>query len=95
MATVEFSFFRFERTFVACLVFWLFYSYGPGPVLRPTADADGVLARFQDTTSIGGIERPFFFGLATAAAHVEDEVRRGNSTQASHVSLFVSPAPCS
>jgi hypothetical protein len=72
---VEFSFFKFERTLVACLVAWLFIAYAPGPVLRPTADADGVLARFQDTVSIAGVERPFFFGLATAAAHVEDEAR--------------------
>lgn len=71
---VEFSFFRFERTLVGLLVFWLFYAYAPGPVLRPEPDASGVLARFQDKTVIAGIERPFFFGLATAAAHVEDEV---------------------
>jgi hypothetical protein len=72
---VEFSFFRFELSAVALMVLWLFYAYAPGPVLRPEADASGVLARFQDKVVIAGIERPFFFGLATAAAHVEDEVR--------------------
>ncbi len=72
---VEFSFYRFERAFVAFCVFWVFYSYAPGPVTRPTPDAAGVLASFTDTTPIAGVERPFFFGLATAAAHVEDEAR--------------------
>jgi len=72
---LDFSFFRFERSFVVFLVFWVFYAYGPAAVTRPVANASGVLASFQDTTPIAGVERPFFFGLATAAAHVEDEAR--------------------
>jgi hypothetical protein len=73
---VEFSFFRYERAVVVFLCFWLFWSWAPPLAPLPVADADGVLARFEDSTEVGGVARPFFFGLATAPAHVEDQARR-------------------
>jgi hypothetical protein len=82
MAQVEFSFFRYERAFVAFLFFWVFWSFAPPLAPLPVADADGVLARFDDTTVVGGVPRPFFFGLATAPAHVEDEARAPAASRA-------------
>jgi hypothetical protein len=81
MAQVEFSFFRYERAFVAFLFFWVFWSFAPPLAPLPVADVDGVLARFDDTTVVGGVPRPFFFGLATAPAHVEDQARTPASSR--------------
>ena len=73
---VSFSFFTGERTFAAFLVFLAIYLYGPGPVPELYPDQAGVLVNFSAPVTIAGITRPFFFGLATAPAHVEDEARR-------------------
>ena len=72
---VEFSFYRFERPLVAFCFFFLFWTYAPPPVPLLVPDEHGVLARFDDTTEVAGVARPFFFGLATAPAHVEDQAR--------------------
>ena len=71
---VELRFYRLELLVVAFLVFWVFWSYGPNSPARPVA-VDGVLARFNGSISIAGRPTPFFFGLATAPAHVEDKAR--------------------
>lgn len=68
---VELRFYRLELVVVSFLVFWVFWSYGPASPARPTP-VDGVLARFDGSISIAGRPTPFFFGLATAPAHVED-----------------------
>jgi hypothetical protein len=72
---VDFFFYRFERPLVAFCFFYLFWAFSPPPAPLPVADQHGVLARFEDSTQIGGVARPFFFGLATAPAHVEDKAR--------------------
>jgi hypothetical protein len=87
----DFSFFRYEISVVCLLVVYVFYAYAPGPVLRPTADVDGVLASFTDSTVIAGVERPFFFGLATAAAHVEDQARARRGGRARGAACADSP----
>ena len=81
---VDFSFYRFERPFVVFCFFYLFWAYAPPPAPLPVADEHGVLARFEDTTEVAGVARPFFFGLATAPAHVEDKAR----TSAAPAALF-------
>ena len=72
---VEFSFYRFERPLVAFCFFFLFWAYAPPPAPLLVPDEHGVLARFDGTTEVAGVARPFFFGLATAPAHVEDKAR--------------------
>lgn len=92
----DFSFYRFERSVVFLLVVFVFYAYSPAPVERPLVDANGVLASFAAPTSVAGIERPFLFGLATAAAHVEDELNDSWLTfaQAGKVAAFANtPRP--
>ncbi len=86
---VDFSFFSYERPVVAFLFFWLFWSYAPPLAPLPVADSAGVLARFDNATELGGVARPFFFGLATAAAHVEDQARRPAAPRAARTR----PAP--
>jgi len=70
---VEFSFYRFERPLVAFCFFFLFWAYAPPPAPLLVPDEHGVLARFDGTVEVAGVARPFFFGLATAPAHVEDK----------------------
>lgn len=71
---MKLSFIRYEKSAVAALVLWLLWFFGPPPVTRPVASPDGVLASFLHNTRIRGRDVPFFFGLATAPAHVEDDL---------------------
>ena len=71
---VDFSFFTGERTFAIGLFLLALYLYGPSPVPEVYPDAHGALVNFSVPVAIAGSVVPFFFGLATAPAHVEDEV---------------------
>lgn len=71
----EYSFYSYERTAVVLAVCYALYIYGPPPVPRLDPAVKGVVANFSDGVAINGVKQPFFFGLATAAAHVEDQAR--------------------
>lgn len=73
---VEWSFYSYERTIVFLLFCYALYAYGPNRVPKLLQNERGVLVNFTEPeVKIGGIPQPFFFGLATAPAHVEDQVR--------------------
>lgn len=76
MATrkAEYSFYSYERTAAFLVFLYALYIYGPPHAPPVIADAQGVLANFTDGVEIAGVKQPFFFGLATAAAHVEDKL---------------------
>ena len=70
---VDFSFFSYERSFIFGLFLFALFLYGPSPVPELYPNPQGVLVNFSDPVEIAGISQPFFFGLATASAHVEDQ----------------------
>lgn len=74
--TVEWSFYSWERPFVFLAFCYALYAYGPSNVPPLWQNEHGVLANFTEPdVKIAGVAHPFFFGLATAPAHVEDQVR--------------------
>lgn len=65
------------RLLFAAAVVWTLWGYAPPGVERPAPDGDGFAARFAAPTRVKGADVPFFFGLATAPAHVEDGLDDG------------------